>query len=453
VITPLLQTLIDWRVRRFGGQTGIETLQSIATKLAQKLAMYYSLAGDWSEAMAEASRPAGQDSIEADCAPNAAPLTGLKVLDLTRVLAGPYCTMILADLGADVVKIERPTVGDEARAFGPFLPSGASAYFAGLNRGKSSMVLDLKDDVDRGTFLELAKQADVLVENFRPGVMDALQIGPDILHEINPSLIFASASGFGQTGPYRERPAYDVIIQAMSGLMSITGHAADEPARAGASISDIVTGMFTAIGILAALHARKPNGRGATLDLAMLDCNVAILENAIARCDLTGRVPEPIGTRHPSITPFQGFPTSNGTVVIAAGNDELWKKLCNVLEAPEFVADPLLNTNSARTENQPYLERLISDRTRERTTQAWLALLEAAGIPAAPIQNIAEMMQDKHLDSRGMFHRIQGQGDESFTTAGSPFHINGRALEPSSRFPELGADNDSVVSRWLSEAD
>ncbi|MCP4788291.1 MAG: CoA transferase [Fuerstiella sp.] len=381
------------------------------------------------------------------------PLAGLKVLDLTRVLAGPYCTMILADLGADVVKIERPETGDEARSFGPFMPSGASAYFASLNRGKSSIVLDLKVDADRDTFLKLAKQADVLVENFRPGVMDALGIGADVLHEFNPSLIMASASGFGQTGPYRDRPAYDVIIQAMSGLMSITGHDADNPVRVGASISDIVTGMFSAIGILAALHAQEPGKCGATLDLAMLDCNVAILENAIARCELTGKTPEPIGTRHPSITPFQGFPTSDGTVVIAAGNDGLWKKLCGVLEAPELAADPLLDTNSARTENQSHLEQLISERTRQRPMQEWLTLLEAAGIPAAPIQTISDMMNDQHLHERGMFHQIRGKGDESFTAAGSPFRIDGCSLELSDQYPELGADRTSVVSRWLPDSE
>ncbi|MGZ0167703.1 MAG: CaiB/BaiF CoA transferase family protein [Planctomycetales bacterium] len=400
------------------------------------------------------SRQVERDDIDdADSAKAALPLAGLKVLDLTRVLAGPYCTMILADLGADVVKVERPETGDEARSFGPFLPSGASAYFASLNRGKSSIVLDLKAEEDRETFRRLASHADVVVENFRPGVMDGLGIGQNDLHEINPSLIFASASGFGQTGPYRDRPAYDVIIQAMSGLMSITGHDPDQPARVGASISDIVTGMFTAIGILAALQARQSNGRGTTLDLAMLDCNVAILENAIARCELTGQTPKPIGTRHPSITPFQGFPTSNGTVVIAAGNDALWRKLCHVLEAPELLADPLLDTNPARTENQPYLERLISERTRTRTTQNWLTLLEDAGIPAAPIQTISDMMDDEHLHSRGIFHRIRGQGDECFTAAGSPFKIDGRSPELSDRFPELGADNEGVLSRWLSESD
>ena len=403
--------------------------------------------------MPDAPNTEPDESTGAHSARTVPPLAGLKVLDMTRVLAGPYCTMILADLGADVVKIERPQTGDEARSFGPFLRSGASAYFASLNRGKSSVVLDLKDDEDRNTFLRLVKTADVLVENFRPGVMDQFGLGSETLHRINPSLIFASTSGFGQTGPYRDRPAYDVIIQAMSGLMSITGHEADKPARVGASISDVVAGLFTAIGVLAALQARTADGPGITLDLAMLDCSVAVLENAIARCELTGQTPEPLGTRHPSITPFQGFPTQNGTVVIAAGNDALWRRLCEVIEAPEAVSDPLLRTNSARTENHPYMEQVVSEQTRKRTTQEWLTLFEAAGIPAAPIQTISDMMDDEHLSSRGIFHRIRGPGDEFFTAAGSPFRINGGCLELSDRFPELGADNSDVLSRWLSEAE
>ena len=379
------------------------------------------------------------------------PLSGLKVLDLTRVLAGPYCTMVLADLGADVVKIERPETGDESRSFGPFLPSGASAYFAGLNRGKSSIALNLKNEADRRTFLTLVERADVVVENFRPGVMDALGLGPDSLREVNPSLIYASASGFGQTGPYRERPAYDVIIQAMSGLMSVTGHDADEPARVGASISDIVTGLFTAIGILAALRAREPGKHGATLDLAMLDCSVAVLENAIARCDISGKSPVPLGTRHPSISPFQAFPTSDGAIVIAAGNESLWRRLCEVLDAREWIDDPLLTSNADRTANQTYMEQQVSERTRTRTSQEWLRLLEDAQIPAGPIQVIADVLNDQQLQSRGIFHRMHGDDDETFTTVGTPIRIDGQVPRVSDRAPELGADLRDVLQRWLSE--
>lgn len=382
----------------------------------------------------------------------AAPLAGLKVLDLTRVLAGPYCTMVLSDLGADVVKIERPQTGDEARGFGPFLPSGASAYFCSLNRGKSSISLDLKAESDREVFLRLVKQADVLVENFRPGVMQGLGFGPDQLREINPQLIFASASGFGQTGPYRNRPAYDVIIQAMSGLMSITGHDSDQPARVGASISDIVTGMFTVIGILAALRQRDQTGIGSTLDIAMLDSTVAVLENAIARFDVTGQTPEPIGTRHPSITPFQAFSTSDGAMVIAAGNDGLWRKLCSALEAPELAAHPLLATNELRTENQEFLEVQITERTRTRTTADWLECLAAGGIPCGPIQTIDQVVNDEHLAAREMFRQLSTPANETFIATGSPIRIDGQSPEISERAPEIGQDSAEVMARWLGES-
>jgi CoA:oxalate CoA-transferase len=376
-------------------------------------------------------------------------LDGLRVLDLTRILAGPYCTMILADLGADVVKVECPGDGDEARSFGPFLPSGISAYFAGLNRGKCSIALDLKQSEDRDTFLALVRRADVLVENFRPGVMDDLDCGIEQLRAINPSLIFASASGFGQTGPDRDRPAYDVIIQAMSGLMSVTGHDSDAPTRVGASVGDIVTGLFTTIGVLAALQRRAQTGRGATLDLAMLDCAVAVLENAVTRCDVTGQNPEPLGTRHPSITPFQSFPTRDGAVVIAVGNANQWKQLCHVLGMPELLDDARLSTNADRTKHQSQLECMISERTRTRTTDDWLDALRQAAIPAGPIQSISDVMQDQQLLSRGMFHRVDGAKGESFLTSGTPFHIDGTSPTLSNRAPRLNQHAARVLDRWL----
>lgn len=380
-----------------------------------------------------------------------APLAGLRVLDLTRVLAGPYCTMILSDLGADVVKVERPEVGDEARGFGPFLPSGTSAYFASLNRGKSSIALDLKSDADRSVFMELVEHADVLVENFRPGVMASLGFGPDDLRTVNPMLIYASASGFGQTGPYKDRPAYDVIIQAMSGLMSITGHDKDQPARVGASISDIVTGMFTAIGILAALRERDRSGTAMTLDVAMLDSTVAVLENAIARTTVTGQTPEPLGTRHPSITPFQSFPTADSAMVIAAGNDGLWAKLCDVLGQPELANKEEFLTNVLRTENHEQLESHVSQLTRQKATGEWLAELQLAGIPCGPIQSLADVIQDEHLAARNMFHEIETAAGESLIAAASPIHMNGMSAKLSRHAPRLGEHVD-VVSRWSESA-
>jgi len=379
-----------------------------------------------------------------------APLAGVRVLDLTRVLAGPFCTMVLADLGAEVVKVERPDVGDDARHFGPFLKSGRSGYFASINRGKKSIVLDLKDEANRETFLKLAKRAHVLVENFRPGTMEALGLGEDRLREVNPRLIHASASGFGRHGLYGRRPAYDIIIQAMSGLMSVTGLEGGSPVRVGASISDILTGLFTAIGILAALRVQSRDGAGAELDMAMLDCTVAALENALTRYETTGQPPEPLGTRHPSITPFQAFDTADRPIVIAAGNDILWGKLCSALDTPELADDPRFDTNPHRTENHADLEKKLLALLRARPSAEWLERLEQAGVPCAPVRDMAAVAADTHLEMRGMLHRMEDGPEADFLTAGSPLRMNGESLRLSRHAPELGEHTESVLREWLS---
>lgn len=379
------------------------------------------------------------------------PLAGVRVLDLTRVLAGPFCTMILADLGAEVVKIERPELGDDARHFGPFLPSGLSAYFASINRGKKSVVLDLKLPADKQTFLKLVERADVVVENFRPGTMEAFGVGPDRLREINPRLIYASASGFGRTGSHGARAAYDVVVQAMSGLMSITGISADQPVRVGTSISDLLTGLFTACGVLASLAGRERTGTGADLDLAMLDCTVAALENAISRYAVTGETPGPLGTRHPSIAPFQAFQAADGPLVVAAGNDGMWGKLCAVLAAPELAADARFKTNRDRSQNVQSLEDELNARLGKRTVDEWLTQLEAAGVPCAPIRNVADVMNDSHLAGRGMLHAMDGGDSTTFLTAGSPFHIDGGPVPLSPRAPELGQHTQEVLQQWLGQ--
>lgn len=378
------------------------------------------------------------------------PLAGVRVLDLTRVLAGPYCTMVLADLGAEVVKIERPGVGDDARQFGPFLPSGVSAYFASINRGKKSVTLDLHDPRDVETLLKLAMRADVLVENFRPGTMDAFGLSSERLHQLKPSLIYASLSGFGRTGKSAGRPAYDIIIQAMSGLMSITGHDSAHPARVGTSISDLLTGLFAAVGILASLHRRERTATGADLDLAMLDCTVAALENAISRFEVTGEVPQPIGTRHPSIAPFQAFATADAPIVVAAGNEALWHKLCDVLGRPELADDRRLENNAARAGNLDYLEKALTDRFRTQPAAWWLARLEAAGVPCGPIRSIADVAGDPQLAARGMLHHmLSGESESSFLTAGSPLRIDGASPSLSTRAPVLGEHTESVLREWL----
>jgi CoA:oxalate CoA-transferase len=377
------------------------------------------------------------------------PLAGIRVLDLTRVLAGPFCTMILADLGAEVVKVERPGTGDDARQFGPFLLSGLSAYFASINRGKKSITLNLKNETDRETFLKLVAVADVLVENFRPGTLDALGLAATELRQINPSLVFASLTGFGQTGPLADRPAYDIVVQALSGLMSITGNGPGQCVRVGTSISDLLTGMYGAIAVISAVRHRERTGEGCTIDLSMLDCAVSALENAISRFSVTGEVPQPLGTRHPSITPFQGFATADGSIVIAAGNDSLWRRLCEVIGRPELADHPLLKTNAARTTNQTHLEECVARVLRAKTTAEWLSLLCEAGIPAAPIRGIGEVVADEHVAARGLLHEMRDAAGEKFLTAGSPLRMNDCAPALSPRAPELGEHSESVNSDWL----
>ncbi len=380
-----------------------------------------------------------------------APLEGIRVLDLTRVLAGPYCTMILADLGAEVVKIERPETGDDARHFGPFLPSGLSVYFAGVNRGKKSMVLDLKDEEDRETFLQLVDQADVLVENFQPGAMEAFGLSAQALRERNPRLIYTALSGFGHEGLETSRPAYDIVIQAMSGLMSITGEGLDSPMRVGTSISDILTGMFGAVSVLSSLRQRDKDGAGAMIDMAMLDCTVAVLENAINRFSITGESPVPLGTRHPAITPFQAFETADEPIVVAAGNDRLWKKLCEVLDCSELADDERFATNNARTENRDHLDSELGPRLMADTQANWLARLDAAGVPAAPIRNIEQVVNDPHLASRDMWHDMHDSQGATLRTAASPFRTDGHKPRLSDHAPELGEHTQSVLEEWLGE--
>ena len=255
------------------------------------------------------------------------PLEGLVVIDMTRVLAGPFCTMMLADMGAEVIKVERPSTGDDSRAFGPFV-KGESAYFMSVNRGKKSVTVDLKAPEGKALLLDLVRKADVLVENFKPGVMKKLGLDYATLREVNPRLVYAASTGFGQSGPYSARPAYDLVIQAMGGVMSITGPDADHPTKVGSSVSDIFAGVFTCIGILAALNHRHRTGQGQMVDVAMLDCMVAILENAVARYAASGQSPAPIGNRHPSIAPFSTLKASDGMLAIACGNDALFQRFC-----------------------------------------------------------------------------------------------------------------------------
>ena len=298
------------------------------------------------------------------------PLKDILVLDLTRVLVGPYCTMILSDLGARVIKVEAPEIGDDSRKFGPFIDD-QSAYFMSLNRGKESIALNLKNSEDKKIFEQILKKADVLVENFKPGTLEKWGFGWKDLCKKYPKLIYASASGFGQTGPLRELPAYDMVVQGMGGLMSVTGQPNSEPTRVGTSIGDITAGLFTAIGINAALYDRKKTGKGTYIDVSMLDCQIAILENAIARYLAKNEIPKPMGSRHPSIAPFEAFKTKDSHIIIAAGNDKLFEKLCQVLNINNVLKDEKFKTNSSRAQNMDELKKILE---KELLTKSFIEL-------------------------------------------------------------------------------
>lgn len=333
-------------------------------------------------------------------------LESLRVLDLTRVLAGPYATMILADLGADVIKLEMPVTGDDARAFPPHV-NGESAYFMSLNRNKRSMTLNLKSALGKELFLDMISKVDVVVENFRPGTMEHLGLGYGVLCEINPRLIYAAASGFGHTGPYSHRPAYDAIVQAMGGIMSITGQVDGMPTRVGSSIGDITAGLFTAIGILAALAHREKTGFGQKVDVSMLDSQVAILENAIARYTVAGEIPGPIGNRHPAITPFEPFDTKDGQLMVAVGNNVLWSTFCKAMERDDLLDDPRFTTNSLRTANHSELRPLLAEAFLSKTTADWRELLDTVGIPNGPINSIDEVVVDPQVIAREMMLEVE----------------------------------------------
>lgn len=363
------------------------------------------------------------DSHQKDTGGARGPLHGIVVLDLSRVLAGPYCTLLMADLGARVIKIEMPERGDDARHVGPFL-DGKSLYFAAVNRGKESIALDLKDPDDRTTFERLLDHADVLVENFRPGTMEKLGLGWDRLHARYPRLVYAAASGFGHSGPLSTRPAYDMIVQAMGGIMSITGHLDGPPTRVGTSIGDIAAGLFTACATNAALLHRERTGEGTKIDVGMFDCQLAILENAVARYTATGIIPGPTGARHPSIAPFEPFNASDGFIVLAAGNDALFKKLCHVIGREDLIGDERFRSNATRTQNAEDLRTCLNAALSERGVEHWLEAFDAAGVPCGPLNNIAQALDCPQVAARNMLLAVEGEDGASLRLAGNPMKIS-----------------------------
>jgi CoA:oxalate CoA-transferase len=351
------------------------------------------------------------------------PYRGLKVVDLTRVLAGPYCTMMLADQGATVIKVEPPKTGDDARHIGPFI-NGKSAYFMSLNRGKHSIALDLKAEADRAVFECLLGEADLLVENYRGGTMEKLKYDWPTLHARFPKLIYVAISGFGHTGPYKEKPAYDMVVQGMGGVMSLTGQPGGPPTRVGTSIGDIAAGLFALSAIGAALYHRERTGETQKIDVAMLDCQVALLENAIARYVATGTPPGPLGSRHPSITPFAAFQTADAPVIIAAGNNQLFAKLCDAIGVPALSSDPRFKSNDDRNTHHAALTHELERTLKSRPARDWLTKIEAAGVPCGPINNVAQILADPHVRARNMVVTMQDADIGELKLAGNPMKLS-----------------------------
>tara|TARA_B100002051_G_C16669921_1_gene603923 strand:+ start:25 stop:1098 length:1074 start_codon:yes stop_codon:yes gene_type:complete len=356
--------------------------------------------------------------------------------------------MILSDLGARIIKVEAPETGDDSRKFGPFVKN-FSSYFMSLNRGKESIALNLKNEDDKKIFENILAKADILVENFKPGTLEKWGYGWNEVNKKFPRLIYASASGFGQTGPLKELPAYDMVVQGMGGLMSLTGHPNSEPTRVGTSIGDITAGLFTAIGINAALYDREKTGKGMFIDVSMLDCQIAILENAIARYFSKKEIPKPMGSRHPSIAPFEAFKTKDSHIIIAAGNDRLFEKLCEALNIKEISKNEKFNSNIKRCENMDELKKIFEDKLSSKKTSEWINILEKIKIPSGPISNIKDVVENPQVQSRNMivkaFHKIIGE----FKVAGNPIKMSSyKDTETRGEIPDLDQHREKILKEF-----
>jgi len=376
------------------------------------------------------------------------PLEGIRVLSFGRALAGPFCTMLLCDLGAEVVKIEEPGKGDLARFMGPYL-QGISSYFLSINRGQKSLTLDLQKPEGQRIALELSKRNDILIENFRPGVMDRLGLGYAKIAGHNPKIIYASISGFGQKGPYAFKPAYDMIAQGMGGAVSITGEPGRPPVRVGFSIGDIGSALFAATAILAALHERERSGKGQYLDVAMLDSQVALCENAMARYFASGEIPRPLGTRHPLMTPFQIFPTQDGYLILITVSNEDWKKFCRLAGREDLLEDDRFQSHPTRIANYAAFEKAMNELMKTRTTAAWLELLEPAGIICGPVNNIEQVVQDPHIQAREMIAEVNHPRLGKLKVTGTPMKFSRTPCKIEKASPEVGEHTEEILSAFL----
>ena len=376
-------------------------------------------------------------------------LSGVRVLDLSRVLAGPYCTMFLGDLGAEVVKVEQPGAGDDTRGWGPPFAGGESAYFLSVNRNKKSLTLDLKTPAGKELLRGLAGRADVLIENFRPGTMDAWGLGEKELRAANPRLIYASLSAFGADGPMSAWPGYDLIVQAWGGLMSITGAPDGEPTKVGVAIVDIVAGLMLGKAICAALFAREKSGVGQKLDTSLLEAEVACLVNAGSNFLIGGQIPGRHGNAHPNIVPYQSFKTADGYLVVGVASEPIWRRLCAAIGKRELADDPRFAKNAQRVENRGELLDILGKLFRGRESRVWLEILQEAEVPCAPVQTIDQVFSDPQVIHRGMLAEIEHPSAGKVKMAGIPVKFSatpaGFHLPP----PRLGEHTQSVLAEWL----
>jgi formyl-CoA transferase len=393
----------------------------------------------------------------------AGPLTHIRVLDLTRVLAGPWCAQNLADLGAEVIKVERPKKGDDSRAFGPPWAKDENGnetteagYYLCANRGKKSITIDIASEGGRALIKELAKSADVLLENFKTGDLDSKGLGYADIRKINPKIIYCSITGFGQTGPYAAKPGYDFMIQGMGGFMSVTGERDNKPGggpqRAGVPVVDLMTGMYSTIAVCAAIANRERTGKGQHIDMALLDTQVGILANQGANFLVTGEAPARLGNTHPNIVPYQSVPTRDGAVILACGNDNLFNKLCDLLGQPVLKTDPRFSTNAARVTNRDALDPILDELMRKKTTAEWVEALEAAGVPCGPINNVKEVFENPQVVARGLRVEIPHPTAGKVSLIRSPMRFSETPIEYNTPPPLLGQHTDDVLRDVLGKS-
>lgn len=373
------------------------------------------------------------------------PLEGIRVVDLSRSLAGPYCSMMLGDMGADVIKIEVPGTGDESRLWGPPFINGESAYFLSVNRNKRSLVLNLKTKKGKEIIQRLIQGSDVLVESFRPGTTQRLGIDYSTVRKYNPGIVYCSISGFGQTGPYAMKPGYDVVAQAMSGIMSLTGEERGPPIKVGVPISDIGAGMFAAYGILSCLISRSKTGSGQHIDVSLVDGQIAWLAFQAGAYFVTGKNPEKLGSAHPSIAPYQAFRAKDAYFIVAVGNDNLWITFCECLDLEELVSDPRFKTNPDRVRNRSELVKKLEEKFQTRPAADWLALLEKVGIPCGPVYDLDGVFKDPHVIHREMTIQAQHSKAGTIKLTGFPAKLSDTPCQLRHPPPVLGEHTNEIL--------